>query len=170
MVFDEDPKFVEALVAREGSVGHEGGDRFTGGACLRMSRGTAENLAIPGVSVAIRENPGAGEFRYLRFAWRKRGGGTAMLQLADRGSWQSKAAGPVRELRYVGGKSGNAGKAIAVQEEMLDDWAVVTRDLFADFGPITLTGLRLVCPDGEWLRLDSVQLVRSLDDFERVPR
>lgn len=169
MLFDDDPKFVQALVARNGKIAHDGSDRFTGGACLKLAAGIAENLAIADVSVPIRANPGAGEYRYVRFAWRKRGEGGALVQLADRGAWQSNASGRGRELCYAGGKFDAGVDAIRVQDELPNDWTVVTRDLFADFGPITVTGLRLACADGELL-FDSLQFVRSLDDFERVPR
>jgi hypothetical protein len=90
--------------------------------------------------------------------------------LADNGDWRSQSAGAARELRYVGGKVGGVAGAITVQTTMDDEWTVVTRDLFADFGPITLTGMRLVCPDGEFLLLDSVRLARRLEDFEVAPR
>lgn len=169
MVFDDDPKFVQALAALDGKIAHDGSDRYTGAACLKLAAGTAENLALADVSVPIRANPGAGEFRYVRFAWRKRGAGGALAQLADRGAWQSAASGRSRELRYVGGKFDAGPDAVRVQETLPDDWTVVTRDVFADFGPITVTGLRLSCADGELL-FDSLQFVRSLDDFERVPR
>jgi hypothetical protein len=170
MIFDDDPKFIDQMAARDAKVTHDGGDRFTGGACLRLSRGVAENSAIANMNVPIRSNPGPGEFRYFRYAWRKRGGGGAVLQLADSGSWQSKALGAQRELRYAAGKAEASNGAIVVQGELTDDWSVVTRDLFADFGPINVTGLRLECPDGEFVLLDSVQMARSLEEFERPPR
>ncbi|MEX2185260.1 MAG: NPCBM/NEW2 domain-containing protein [Pirellulales bacterium] len=166
MLFDDDAKFVASLTVGEGKATRETGDRFTGGASLRLSRGAAENPAIDQWNAAIRSNPTAGEYRYLRFAWRKRGGGGAILQFADGGVWQSKATGVERHLRYVGGMAGDDG-GIVVQSKLPDDWTVVTRDLYADFGPIALTGMRLICPDGEYVQLDSVQLARSLDDFAR---
>lgn len=169
-LYEDDEKFAASLFARAGKASHETGDRFTGSASLRLSVGTAESPTLPQWKMPIRANPGANEFRYLRYAWRKRGGMGAVLQLADNGDWRSQRAGTARELRYVGGKVEGVAGAITVQPTMSDEWTVVTRDLFADFGPITLTGMRLVCPDGEFLLLDSVRLARRLEDFEAVPR
>lgn len=171
ILFDDEPKFIESFSATDGKLTRATGDRFTGGACMQLSRGSAENTTVADLHAKIRPNPGPGEYRYLRFAWRKRGGGSAVLQLADNGAWRSMAAGVDRELTYVGGNAdadANAyAGAIVVARQLPDDWTVVTRDLYADFGPIALTGFRLRCPDGDQVLLDSVQLARSLDDFER---
>jgi hypothetical protein len=167
MLFDDDAKLIESLAASEGKASRETGNRFTGRACLKLSRGAAENATITEWNAAIRANPGPGEYRYVRFAWRKVGGGGATLQFADSGKWQSGATGVERALRYGGGKTDADRLAILVQRELPDDWTVVTRDVYADWGAITLTGMRLECPDGEQVLLDGVQLARSLDDFER---
>jgi hypothetical protein len=169
VVFEDDQKFVEALTARTGKVSRETGDKFTGGASLRLSNGIAENLAIPEMNVPIRANPGAGEFRFVRFAWRKEGSTVATLQFADRGSWQANGASKLRELRYVAGKPANGGAAITVHPVLSSQWTIVTRDLFADFGEVTLTGLRLTSDEGDLL-FDSLQFAQSLEDFERMPK
>jgi hypothetical protein len=169
-LYEDDEKFATSFFARSGKISHEPSERFAGSASLRLTAGTAESPTLPQWKIPIRANPAADEFRYLRYAWRKRGGAGAMLQLADNGDWGSQSAGAARELRYVGGKVEGVAGAITVQTTMDDEWTVVTRDLFADFGPITLTGMRLVCPDGEFLLLDSVRLARRLEDFEVAPR
>ena len=43
---------------------------------------------------------------------------------------------------------------------------VVTRDLFADFGAFTLTGLALSPMDGDFALFDHIYLGRSVRDFE----
>ena len=56
-----------------------------------------------------------------------------------------------------------------MQAELSSEWTVVTRDLFADFGDVTVTGLRLTSDKGDLL-FDSLQFAQSLEDFERVPK
>jgi biopolymer transport protein ExbB len=125
----------------------------------------AENPSMPGVSVPIRARPGAGEYRYLRYAWRKRGGGSATLQLAGGGDWEIESRGVKRSMKYAAGQAADAA-AVLVQSTLPDEWTVVTRDLFADFGETTITGLRIGCPDGEYILLDGMRFFRSLDDLE----
>ena len=43
------------------------------------------------------EKPGEGEYRYLRYAWKKVGGGNVLLQLGANGAW-----GPARRSRQAG--------------------------------------------------------------------
>ncbi len=47
-----------------------------------------------------------------------------------------------------------------------EDFVVVTRDLFADFGEFTFTGIALSPVDGEAARYDHIYLGKSLRDFE----
>jgi hypothetical protein len=44
----------------------------------------------------------------------------------------------------------------------------VTRDLFADFGEFTLTGLALSPVDGEYALFDHIYLGATPEDFELV--
>ena len=50
------------------------------------------------------------------------------------------------------------------------DWVVVTRDLFADFGEFTLTGLSLSVPDedGGAAAFDQIYLGRTSQDFTKI--
>jgi hypothetical protein len=48
------------------------------------------------------------------------------------------------------------------------NFTVVTRDLFADFGEFTFTGIALSPVDGEAARYDHIYLGKSLRDFELV--
>ncbi len=50
-----------------------------------------------------------------------------------------------------------------VASEPPRDWQVVTRDLYKDFGPFTLTGIAPTAMGDEAL-FDRIQLLRSLDD------
>jgi hypothetical protein len=168
VVFEDDQSFVASFKAPRDRVAFDTGDKFTGGASLRVKGAAAENPQIPKLSAAIREHPTTGQFRYLRFAWKKRGGGSAVVQLASGGEWSAKPSGAAapREMIYLGGAGDSPPGAINVQATMPDDWTVVTRDLYADFGAIDLTGFRFAAPTGELL-IDHVQLARTLDEFER---
>ena len=48
------------------------------------------------------------------------------------------------------------------------EFTVVTRDLFADFGEFTLTGLALSPVDGEFALFDHIYLGTPPEDFELV--
>ena len=45
---------------------------------------------------------------------------------------------------------------------------MVTRDLWADFGPFDVTGIRLVCGDGELAWFDHIYFARTPPDLDRV--
>ena len=45
------------------------------------------NPMIPGWQIEIKDNPGAGEYRYLTWAWKKTGGVGIQLQLSVSGDW-----------------------------------------------------------------------------------
>ncbi|MGH7134395.1 MAG: hypothetical protein ACREHD_01565 [Pirellulales bacterium] len=47
-------------------------------------------------------------------------------------------------------------------------FVLVTRDLFADFGEFTFTGLALAPLDGEFALFDHIYLGRHLRDFDLV--
>ena len=48
------------------------------------------------------------------------------------------------------------------------EFTVVTRDLFADFGEFTLTGIALTPVDGEFGLFDHIYLGTTPQDFELV--
>jgi hypothetical protein len=71
------------------------------------------------------------------------------------------------KFRYFAGQGPEPyGAALHLDEKIPGDWVVVTRDLFADFGAFTLTGLALSPLDGEFALFDHIYLGRSVRDFE----
>jgi S1-C subfamily serine protease len=46
-----------------------------------------------------------------------------------------------------------------------DDWIVITRDLFADFGKLNVTGLKLHVPDGDHALFDHIYLAKNRESF-----
>jgi hypothetical protein len=50
-----------------------------------------------------------------------------------------------------------------------DEWQVVTRDLYADFGQLDIDELILTSPDGEIAYIDHVYAARSGSDLQYLP-
>jgi hypothetical protein len=111
--------------------------------------------------IRIREKPAWGEARFIRFAVRKQGGGRVAIELED-GKPRDRPA------RYdLGRGEASFGSAVRVWDDNLrDDWVVITRDLFADFGNVDARSLIVGCEDGEAGWIDHVYLARTRGDFD----
>ena len=81
-----------------------------------------------------------------------------MLELADRGCW-APADMPLR--RYYAGTNTTGWAGLEVAAQAPRDWTVVTRDLWKDFGPFTLTGIAPTAMGGEAL-FDKIELLREV--------
>jgi hypothetical protein len=168
LVFEDQPEFVANLNSGAGQASLEANDKFSGAAAIRITPDQKYNEALPGLGVKIRENPGAGEFRYLQFAWRKMGGQSVCLQLNHDGQW-GPAAGSAAKFRYHAGPGPECYQgSVAVSPTLPTGFTLVTRDLFADFGAFTLTGLALSPVDGEFAVYDHIYLGKSPADFDLV--
>jgi hypothetical protein len=167
-IFEDDAKFVEHLNQGGGQVSLVEDDKHSGKAAVRVTPDQRYNENIPGLGVKIRQNPGPGEYRYLRFAWKKQGGASICLQLNHDGAWGPQdASRPNAKFRYHSGPGGECYSAsLVVADPLPEDWVVVTRDLFEDFGEFTFNGLALSPVDGEYALFDHIYLGRSPADFE----
>lgn len=136
----------------------EAKDVFSGTTSLRITDYQRYARNLDGWNHPIREKPKAGEYRYLRFAWKKSGGQGIMIQLHDEKDWN---------IRYVAGANpmGWAAKSVADKEPA--DWTVVTCDLFQDFGECTLQGMALTSFAGV-AHFDHIYLARSIDELDRI--
>jgi hypothetical protein len=115
---------------------------------------------IKGWNYPIVENPQPGQYRYIRFAWKKVGGTGIMVQLCREGTgW---------EQRYVAGNPSVPWAARKVADKMPEEWELVTRDLFKDFGTFTLTGMAFTPMDGTAGLYDHVYLGGNIEDLDRV--
>jgi putative heme-binding domain-containing protein len=159
-LFEDERSFVELLTQGEGRVILETADAFSGTAALLVTPPQRWNVEIPGWAYPIRENPGPGEYRYLRLAWKSRGGTGVMIELADRGRWPG-AEEPLR--RYYSGENQTPWAATQVATENPREWTEVTCDLWKDFGDFTLTGIAPTAIGGEAL-FDRIQLWRTLNE------
>lgn len=171
-LFDDDPQFVRKLTDGEATAEFVTDDKYAGAGSVRLTLGERENPTIDGWNFAVRTNPDLGEFRYIRFAWKKPDGKKRALHLAGDGRFVPDRGRNERDsLRYSAGGSGKRdfGPSINVDRRNEREWEVVTRDLKGDFGEFNLTGMRLLCPDGETALFDHIYLARRLQDFDRLP-
>jgi putative membrane-bound dehydrogenase-like protein len=158
VLFDEERDFADLLKDGKGKVRVTGTDRFAGEVSLAVTPPQRYSARIKGWNYSIREKPGPGEFRYLRWAWKARGPGV-MLELADAGAWPA-ANQAVR--RYYSGTNTTDWQAVRLSPMSPGTWTVVTVDLWKDFGAFTLTGLAPTAMDGEVL-FDRIELLRTLE-------
>jgi hypothetical protein len=116
-----------------GTTSVETDDGVGGRACLRFA-GVAANPRVPGWEYPFARDPGEGQFRYLRFAWKGAGARFLRVRLALDGRWEhalQRSADPA-----PGG------------------WSVVTVDLgpvLPKASPRLLTGISLEAVGGEGL-------------------
>ena len=158
-LFEDDPQFADALNEGEGVATVETADPHSGTAALKITPPQRFAPRLAGWNFPIVEKPGAGQYRYLRFAWKAPDATGVMLELAADGEWPP-AGQPLR--RYVAGRNTTGWEARSLAEAVPEKWTVVTVDLWRDFGAFNLTGLAPTAM-GRPACFDSIQLLRSLD-------
>jgi hypothetical protein len=171
-IFEDDEKFIGYLSKGGGQITLETQEKFSGASAAKVTPDQRYNETVPNLNVKIRENPGPNEFRYLRFAWKKKGGAAICLQLNHDGAWGVGGSGkPGAKFRYHAGPGGECyGASLSVDEKLPDDFVVVTRDLFADFGEFTLTGIAFSPVDGEYALFDHLHLARAQADLDTLKK
>ncbi|MEX2142116.1 MAG: hypothetical protein WD894_22810 [Pirellulales bacterium] len=167
-IFEDEEEFANSLNQGGGQVRLEGGQKYSGAASVRVTPDQRFNPALPSLGVKIRKDPGAGEYRYLRFAWRKQGGNQICLQLNHDGAWGPMPGGTGAKFRYHAGPGDCFGASLRVNPRVPNRMTLVTRDLYADFGEFTLTGLGLSPIDGQFALFDHIYLGRTVDDLDSV--
>ena len=89
-------------------------------------------------NIEVKKNPGKGEYRFITFAWKKEGGKGIQLQLhATTNTWGHRY--------HAGVNAQNWNPSIEVTPDLPKDWQIHTRDLFEDWGEMTVTGLAFSC-------------------------
>ena len=157
VLFDDNPAFADLLTEGGGTATVVTDDKHSGSASLRITPLQRHSRRIPGWAFRIRENPGAGEYRYLRLAWKAPAAAGVMVELADNGAWPSSGS---PERRYYSGKNTTDWQATRVSDKRPTEWTVVTRDLWKDFGDLTLTGIAPTAMGGPaWF--DQIELLRT---------
>jgi hypothetical protein len=163
---DDDEALVKGLTQENnGSVAkREGKDVYSGQRSLCVTPMQRFNPQMPGWNYPIVEKPGPGQYRYLRFAWKKVDGQQMMIQLCGGPS-------PTQDWghRYVAGANLGGWKPdIILASKPPAVWKVVTRDLYKDFGAFTLSGIAFTPYDGTAGLFDHIYLARSLEDFDQI--
>ncbi len=126
---------------------------------------------MTGLSIPIRENPGPGEYRYITFAWVKWGGDQIGMKfhVSEKSANQK---GKKYDFTYLAGKSKDLINTIPGLDlgEKPGHWMVMTRDLWKDFGNITLTGISFICPERRDAGFDEIFLAKTQDDIKNAPK
>ncbi len=167
VLIEDDPAIIQALIEGDGSARLDRQDRTSGAASLIVD-GQKSAAKIGAWAFPIRQHPQAGEYRFLRFAWKKRGGGGLMIEAARDGHWRSQEQ---TNASWVAGENTTGWPAIIVSDQAPAEWAIVTRDLWqdgGDWGDWSLTGLGATAINGGEVRLDAVILgptIESLDAY-----
>ena len=133
-------------------------------------KGEVGNTLLFSEPVAIRTQPKLGEYRFLRFVWKKPQGAPVCLQLAVDGHWgDEKTPNERLTFRYDAGTGERShGGARRMEERLPGDWVVVTRDLVGDWGDFNLTGISFGSPDDQPAILDHVYLGRTPLDLDKI--
>lgn len=138
VLVDDNLNLVGLLNEGAGSAEFESSDMFAGKLSLRITPPQRFSSRIAGWNFPIREKPGPGEYRFMRYAWKGAGGKGIMLELADNGRWPP-AERPLR--RYFAGMNATGWQAKQIAEGAPTEWTDQVRDLWADFGDFSLTGI-----------------------------
>ncbi|MFO0905007.1 MAG: PSD1 and planctomycete cytochrome C domain-containing protein [Pirellulales bacterium] len=165
VLFEDEPQFLAALASGNGTGRLIEDGVFSGKAAFGITPLQRDGVQIPGWSFAIRKTPQPGEYRYLRLAWKKRGAGSVMIELAADGKWPDAK---VATGRYVAGPNTTGWAAISAGDAAPAEWSVATFDLWRDLGDFTLTGIAPTCDGGEEAYFDSIILgptIASLDAY-----
>ncbi|MFN0016779.1 MAG: PA14 domain-containing protein [Pirellulaceae bacterium] len=170
-IFEDQTEFPTILTEGSGIGTMEGNDCYSGSVSLRIVDDQRFRSGIPDFRQRIREKPGPGEYRYLRLAWKKKGGKAIGLQILTQSKpgasdtlfeWRRYHIGPSPDVFPFGGAS------IRIGEVIPEEWSVITRDLFADYGEFDFTGIALAPCDGVYGLFDHIYLARRLEDFDRL--
>lgn len=165
VLFEDQPQFLAVLASGNGTGRLITEGTFGGKVALGVTPLQRDCVQIPGWNFAIRETPQPGEYRYLRLAWKKRGAGSVMIELAANGAWPDAK---IAKGRYVAGPNTTGWAAISVGETAPHEWTVATFDLWRDIGDFALTGIAPTCDGGEEAFFDSMILgptIASLDAY-----
>lgn len=167
-IFEDQAEFAANLNQGGGQATLASDEKYSGAVSVKVTPDQRFNPALPGLGVKIREKPAPGEYRYLRFAWKKQGGQAICLQLNHDGQWGPVGDRPAK-FRYHAGPAGEVfGGSVGVDANLPAAFTVVTRDLFADFGEFTLSGIALSPVDGEYALFDHLYLGTTPEDLDLV--
>jgi serine protease Do len=138
-------------------------DRHYGTQSVQITPDGQFRLKFP-KPIAIREQPKWGEYRHIRFAFRKVGDGQFAIEV-------NRTVEGERPARYDAGAGPPVGKSATRlwNANLPNQWIVMTRDLYADFGAFDATGITVQTLGGEYALVDHVYIARRTEDFNLIP-
>jgi uncharacterized protein (TIGR03067 family) len=161
-LFEDNTNLLLAQLTQDnGPAQAETNEKFSGSASVKVMPLQRFNPTISGWAFPIVEKPELGQYRYIRFAWKKTGGQGIMLQLhTNTRGWEN---------RYCAGRNVVGWGALQVDTKAPGEWTVVTRDLFKDFGgAFVLHGMALTAMDGNAAYYDHMYLGRTIEDLDKI--
>ncbi|MGC4053209.1 MAG: hypothetical protein QM757_28225, partial [Paludibaculum sp.] len=173
ILFDEEAELLTKIetVQPRLNVGIKKSNRHDHGKkALHLADDQTFPAAWPGVAFKVRWRPGPGEIRYMRLALGRQGGVGVGIQLGHDGRFgpDRKGRPNVPLPRRPAGETLGASLTVAEKHEN-QKYVVVTRDLYADFGEFTLTGLGPVHGDTQVAYFDQLIVGATSDDLEQTP-
>ncbi len=159
----------DAHWSSEGAVSLDANDVYAGKRAIKVAAGGKVSIKLD--NLAIRERPALGEYRMLRFAWKQVKGKQMSLRLPHETKLLVEGEPPI--FQYLTGAQNVPRKGDRVHrlaEKSPTEWLEVSRDLYGDYGTMTLQGLEFSVADGDYALLDHIYLGRRWDDFEHCPK
>jgi putative heme-binding domain-containing protein len=158
-LFEDDPTFPALLTEGDGTAEVRSDDAYAGTGALRITPLQRFSASISGWGYSIVQNPGPGEYRYLRFAWKAPQAEGVMLELAANGEWpRADEAG----RRFYAGENSTGWRGRQLADGPPSEWTVITVDLWDVTGEFRLTGIAPTAMGGAAL-FDSIQLLATRD-------
>lgn len=164
VLLDENlPPLIAAIYAatsgKDPSLTVDRDDVFAGLESLKQTGQELHAGNLTGWDFQFVETPkAANEFRYLRFAWKKEGGGSILLAFPQNGGWGGK--------RYVAGPYELGGSGRKVADAAPTEWTIVTRDVFKDFGPLHMSGVLFSSTSTGTTHWDMLLLGKTVEDLD----
>jgi S1-C subfamily serine protease len=135
-------------------------DRYRGKPALKIAPGGRFRVATFDPPLRLRSAPAWGEYRFIRFALRKYGGGRVCLEFE-----QADAEKEPLCLDLGQGPPCRPRARRIVAGALPAEWIVATADPPAYFRDRDITGLVLSAPDGDALLIDQVYAARTAEEF-----
>lgn len=148
-----------------GKVIPDKGDFYTGKASLRIAPNQV--LVGKGFTVPVRENPKAGEYRYLTMAWKKKGGKCLILQLHWRGKDDKDMHFNYRAGTLVWSPSRELAPTPPSEWTAYEGEAAL--DLYKDIGAeVDITSVIFSPLDGEYAAFDHIYFTGTVEEAKSL--
>ncbi len=190
-IFEDEDAFAEGLKQGTGQVLMDTEKPFSGSKSLKVTPPNGQNPSIPGLGALVCEHPRLGQYRFVVFAWKKPTGSRIQIQFANHGRFVDGAFAPANDAgrdpfslglrrtqtidergqRFAycyeqGSVSTQIPLPLWLNGDLPREWQLIRRDLFGDFGLMSISGVSLNCGDGEAAWFDHIYLARTHSDLD----